>query len=138
MILPIIVRRCLFGAVAERPFALEGARRRRLGAYAGVPTKRDHARFEALPRREVQGHVVPVATSFRSRLLGLAGLTREQAGAGLLIPRCASVHTFAMRFDLDLVFLDRHGRELAIHRGVPPRRLVWQRAAAAVLEIPSR
>jgi uncharacterized protein len=94
-------------------------------------------RFKALPRRQVQGHVVPVATIFRPRLLGLAGLTREQAGTGLLIPRCASVHTFAMRFDLDLIFLDRDDRELAVCRGVPPRRLAWHRAAAAVLEIPS-
>jgi uncharacterized membrane protein (UPF0127 family) len=102
-----------------------------------VPVNGEHDRFQALPRREIYGHLVPVATTFRSRLLGLAGLSREQAGAGLLIPRCASVHTFAMRFDLDLVFLARDGRELAIHRGVPPRRLLWHRTAAAVLEIPS-
>lgn len=102
-----------------------------------MPANRDHDRFETLPRREALGHLVPVATTFRSRLLGLAGLSREQAGAGLLIPRCASVHTFAMRFDLDLVFLDRDGRGLAIHRQVPPRRLLWHRAATAVLEIPS-
>lgn len=102
-----------------------------------MPFDREPERFAALPRREVRGHLVPVATSFRSRLLGLAGLTREQAGAGLLIPRCASVHTFAMRFALDLVFLDGEGRELAVHLGVPPRRLLWRRGAAAVLEIPS-
>jgi uncharacterized membrane protein (UPF0127 family) len=101
-----------------------------------MPVDREPIRFKALPRRELHGQLVPVATSFRSRLLGLAGLTLEQAGAGLLIPRCASVHTFAMRFDLDLVFLDRYDRELAIHRGVPPRRLIWHRAAAAVLEVP--
>ncbi|HYJ21810.1 MAG TPA: DUF192 domain-containing protein [Solirubrobacterales bacterium] len=95
-------------------------------------------RFKALPRREVRGHLVPVATTFRSRLLGLAGLDRERAGAGLLIPRCVSVHTFAMRFELDLVFLDGDGRELAVHHGVPPRRLRRHRGAAAVLEIPVR
>jgi uncharacterized protein len=102
-----------------------------------VPVNRDHDRFKVLPPREVHGHVVPVATTFRSRLLGLAGLTLEQAGAGLLIPRCASVHTFAMRFDLDLIFLDGDDRELAIHQRMPPRRLAWHRGAAAVLEIPS-
>jgi uncharacterized membrane protein (UPF0127 family) len=97
----------------------------------------EHERFKALPRRAVHGRNVPVATSFHSRLLGLAGLTREQVGAGLLIPRCASVHTFAMRFALDLVFLDGDDRELAIYLAVPPRRLVWKRGAAAVLEIPA-
>ena len=103
-----------------------------------MPPNREHHRFKALPRRQLRGHVVPVATTFRSRLLGLAGLSREQAGAGLLIPDCASVHTFAMRFELDLVFLDRDERELAVHRCVRPRRLVWHPSAAAVLEIPSR
>lgn len=98
---------------------------------------RGPARFEALPWRQVDGHLVPVATSRRSRLLGLAGLSREQAGAGLLIPRCASVHTFGMRFSLDLVFLDPDGRALAVLLGVPPRRLIWERGAAAVLELPS-
>jgi uncharacterized membrane protein (UPF0127 family) len=95
------------------------------------------ARFRDLPRRRVGGAEVPVATGFRSRLLGLSGLSREQAGAGLLIPRCASVHTFGMRFELDLIFLDAHERPLAILLGVPSRRLAWRRGAAAVLEIPS-
>jgi uncharacterized membrane protein (UPF0127 family) len=94
-------------------------------------------RLSALPRRRVCGRTVAVADDFRSRLLGLGGLRREQAGAGLLIPHCASVHTFGMRFALDLVFLDGEDRPLAIWRRVPPRRLIWHRGAAAVLEIPS-
>ncbi len=102
-----------------------------------MSVNRDPDRFKALPRRELHGYAVPVATGFRSRLLGLAGLTRAEAGAGLLIPSCASVHTFAMRFDLDLIFLDRDDRKLAVHREVPPRRLIWHRTATAVLEIPS-
>ncbi len=94
-------------------------------------------RLSALPRRHICGRTVPVAEGFRARVLGLGGLHREQAGAGLLIPRCASVHTFGMRFALDLAFLDGDDRPLAIWRRVPPRRLVWHRSAVAVLEIPS-
>jgi uncharacterized membrane protein (UPF0127 family) len=94
-------------------------------------------RLSSLPRRRVLGRDVPVARGYRARLLGLAGLRREQAGTGLLLPRCASVHTFGMRFRLDLVFLDADDRPLAVLRGVPPRRLVRHRAAAAVLELPS-
>ncbi len=78
-----------------------------------------------------------MAVGPRVRLLGLAGLEREEVGTGLLIPRCASVHTFWMRFDLDLVFLDRTGAPLSLRRRVPPRRVVWRRGAAAVLELPS-
>ena len=79
----------------------------------------------------------PVAKDFRTRLRGLAWRDRADAGPGLLVPRCSSVHTFGMRFELDIFFLDRAGRVVAVRRRVPPRRVVWQRGAAAVLEIPS-
>jgi uncharacterized membrane protein (UPF0127 family) len=95
-------------------------------------------RLQALPRQEVFGFSFPVAKGRRSRLLGLALLAREEVGEGLLIPRCASVHTFGMRFSLDLVFLDREALPLAVRLAVPPRRIVWRRGAGAVLEIPSR
>ncbi len=94
-------------------------------------------RLMALPRRHVLGREVRVATGFRARLLGLAWLDRGEAGAGLLLPRCAGVHTFGMRFALDLVFLDRAGAPLAACRDVPPRRHVWCGGAAAVLELPA-
>lgn len=79
----------------------------------------------------------PVATGFRTRLRGLAWRERATAGPGLLIPRCSSVHTFGMRFDLDVYFLDRDGRVLSVRRRVPPRRVLWRRGAAAILEIPA-
>lgn len=80
---------------------------------------------------------LPVAESFRSRLLGLAWRERSRAGAGLLIPRCAGIHTFGMRFELDVYFLDGAGRVLSLRRRVPPRRFLWCRGAAAVLEVPA-
>jgi uncharacterized membrane protein (UPF0127 family) len=80
---------------------------------------------------------VPVATGFRSRLLGLAHLDLAEAGAGLLIPRCSCVHTFGMRFDLDLHFLDARGTVVAVRRALPPRRAAFCGGAAAVLEVPA-
>lgn len=94
-------------------------------------------RLSQLPRRRVCGRSVPVAVGFRSRLLGLAGLGPAEAGPGLLIPHCASVHTFGMRFALDLVFLDGDDRPIRVHTQVPPRRLAWQRGAVSVLELPA-
>ncbi|HEY5942384.1 MAG TPA: DUF192 domain-containing protein [Solirubrobacterales bacterium] len=79
----------------------------------------------------------PVAKDFRTRLLGLSYRDRSRAGPGLLIPRCSSVHTFGMRFPLDVYFLDVDGRVISVRRAVPPRRVLWQRGAAAILEIPS-
>lgn len=94
-------------------------------------------RLARLPRAVVLGREVPVAEGLGTRLRGLAHLDREEAGAGLLIPRCSSVHTFGMRFDLDLVFIDPRGRASSIERAVPPCRFVRDRRAAAVLELPS-
>jgi uncharacterized protein len=76
---------------------------------------------------------VVVARGALTRLRGLA-FRREYAGA-LLLPRCRSVHTFGMRFALDLVWLDAAGEVVRIDRGVPPCRVRSCRAARSVLEL---
>ncbi len=96
-----------------------------------------HPRLATLPHRSVLGVEVAVAADRRARLLGLAGIRRERAGGGLLITRCASVHSFGMRFALDLFFLDAAEQPLLVCRALPPRRLAWCRGAVAVLEIPA-
>ena len=78
-----------------------------------------------------------MALSRRARLLGLALLDRRAAGAGLLLPGCRSVHTFGMRFPLDLVFLDFELRQISLRRAVPPGRIAFERRAQAVLELPA-
>lgn len=93
-------------------------------------------RFRRLPRRRLGDREVPVAVGFRARLLGLALLRAERAGPGLLIPRCAAVHSFGMRFALEVRFLDADGRVLAVRR-LPPWRFARHRGAAAVVEVPA-
>jgi len=75
------------------------------------------ARLRGLPAVVVLGREVPVATGLWARLLGLSHLDRKKAGPGLLIPRCSSVHTFGMRFPLDLYFLDERGAVVVIKIG---------------------
>jgi hypothetical protein len=94
-------------------------------------------RFERLPRARLLGREVPIAATPLSRLLGLALLDRERAGEGLLIPRCACVHTLGMRFALDLLFLDGDLSVLELRRTVPAGRVARCRGAAAVLELPA-
>jgi uncharacterized membrane protein (UPF0127 family) len=94
-------------------------------------------RFHSLGRTRILGSEVPVASTFPSRLLGMALLRREHAGEGLLIPRSRSVHTFGMRFRLDIVFLDGADRVLELRRAVPPNRVARCPGAMAVLELPS-
>jgi uncharacterized membrane protein (UPF0127 family) len=53
----------------------------------------------------------------------------------LHIPRCRSVHTFGMRFALDLIWLGADGGVVRVDRVVPPRRLRSCRAARSVVEV---
>ncbi len=75
-----------------------------------------------------------MANSWWARLRGLAWRRQPPDGWALLFPRCRSVHTFGMRFPIDVVFLDRHGWPIAIQRGVKPGRIVRHRRADAVIE----
>jgi uncharacterized membrane protein (UPF0127 family) len=79
---------------------------------------------------------VRVAATARARLIGLSGL-RARPPCGLLLPRTRSVHTFGMRFALDLVWLDARGRPIRLDIAVRPRRLRSCRAARAVIELPA-
>jgi uncharacterized protein len=106
------------------------------------PPSRSHAdrrlrrRLDALPRRQLEaGLTVATAVTRRSRARGLAGLRGLGGDRALLLPRCRSVHTFGMRFALDLVWLDDAGAVVRIDREVVPRRLrtCWQ--ARCVVEV---
>lgn len=77
---------------------------------------------------------VIIADSFRRRLRGLA--FRRRADHALLIPNCRSVHTFGMRFALDLYWLAGDGTTVRVDRAVPPWRVRTCREACAVLEWP--
>jgi uncharacterized protein len=77
-----------------------------------------------------------VARTFRDRLVGLAW-RREPPAQGLLLPRTRSVHTFGMRFALDLHWLDAAGGVVRVDRAVPPRRVRTCLRARAVLELPA-
>jgi uncharacterized protein len=94
-------------------------------------------RLETLPLVRADGVSVRLASTRRARLLGLAFTDRDRAGPGLLIPSCRSVHTFGMRFALDVAFLDSSGAVISRRRAVGPRRLVADRRASAVLEVPA-
>jgi uncharacterized protein len=78
--------------------------------------------------------VIVVARGFQ-RLTGLIGRRDWPVGVALEIPRCRSVHTFGMRFALDLVWLDRSRRVVRVDRAVPPWRLRCCWCASSVLEL---
>ncbi|MFE5718571.1 DUF192 domain-containing protein [Streptomyces erythrochromogenes] len=61
-----------------------------------------------------------VAASYRARTRGLLG--RDGIAGALLLTPAGSVHTFRMRFAIDVAFLDRSHRVIAITT-MPPNRL---------------
>jgi uncharacterized protein len=79
-----------------------------------------------------------VATTLFSRARGLLGRRELPAGEGLLIRPCRGVHTFLMKFPIDLVFLDRDNRIVATVENLRPQRLTkLLPRARAVLELPA-
>ncbi len=64
---------------------------------------------------------VEVAAQRAARVRGLLG--RDGLEGGLLLPRCRSVHTIGMRFAIDVAFLDRQGRVVAVVAPMRPWRV---------------
>lgn len=80
---------------------------------------------------------VRVADTFAERAIGLLRRDALRSDEGLLLLPASSVHTFGMRFAIDIVFLDRRMRVLNVSPHVPPRRLcIGPPGAARVLELP--
>lgn len=94
-------------------------------------------RLRRLSQADALGGRFPVARGVRARLVGLSLLGGRDRIPGLLIPGCRSIHTFGMRFALDLYFLDGRGKVILVRRAVPPRRIVRERRADSVLEVPA-
>jgi uncharacterized membrane protein (UPF0127 family) len=78
-----------------------------------------------------------VADSGPKRNKGLLGRKGLDAGEGLWIIPCESVHTFFMQFSIDLVYLDRRNKIRKVRESVPPWRLSACLSAHSILELPS-
>src|SRR5215217_4795949 len=93
------------------------------------------SRLERLPVMPL-GREVRIAIADRpsARAAGLIALRALPPRMALLIPSCRSVHTFGMRFALDLIWLGDHGRIVDVSASVRPRRIVSRAHARAVVE----
>lgn len=89
-------------------------------------------------RDTVLGERVGVAATSVSRLVGLLGKSHLEPGAGLLIMPSQAIHTVAMRFAIDVVFIDRDLRVIHLRQSMAPFRITgihWR--ARRVLELPA-
>lgn len=81
--------------------------------------------------------VLMVADSFFRSLIGLMGRPGLEAGHGLWIVPCQSVHTFWMRFPIDVVFLDEHRKVIQLVENLRPFRISKHLSkASSVIELP--
>jgi uncharacterized protein len=71
-----------------------------------------------------------------SRRKGLLGRNSLDEGTAMLIAPSNAVHTFFMRFRIDVAFLAKDGRVLKVRHAVPARRVTAALRAYAVAEMP--
>ena len=88
-------------------------------------------------RNTVLGNDVDIADTSAKRRTGLLHHERLEPGTGLWIVPCESVHTFFMKFPIDLVYLDRHKRVRKVRNAVRPWRMSACLSAHSVLELPA-
>ncbi|MZQ76185.1 MAG: DUF192 domain-containing protein [Peptoclostridium sp.] len=80
-----------------------------------------------------------LAKSFFKRLRGLMGIRGLSEGECLVITPCSSIHTFFMKFDIDVAFVDKDLRVLKIVEDLRPGKLVMPvKGAYSVIEADSR
>jgi len=70
-----------------------------------------------------------------SRMRGLLGRSALGRDEGILLRPCSSIHTFFMRFPIDVVFCDRDLRVLAVAADVGPWRVRAKRGARVAVEL---
>ena len=95
-------------------------------------------RVSNLSKGTCLGSNITVADSPRRRMVGLLGTTSLEPESGLLIFPTQAVHTFGMKYSIDILFLDRQKKVVGIRPDVPPYRITpifWR--AECVLELPA-
>ena len=91
--------------------------------------------FDLVHNERQLGLSVRRANTLVRRLKGLIGQPSLGVNQVLLIFPCNSVHTLAMKFAIDVVFLSRCGRVLDVRCGLAPMRAAMRLNAFAALEL---
>jgi uncharacterized membrane protein (UPF0127 family) len=88
--------------------------------------------------KEIIASRVTKANNFLSRLFGLIIRKKLKDKEGFLIENCSSIHTFWMRYSIDVIFLDKKNLVLDICHNIKPFRATpFIRNAYYALELKS-
>ena len=98
----------------DRPHELRNTRTGRLLAHSVIPA------FDSDARRK-----------------GLLGRDSFEKGSAMVIAPSNAIHTFFMRFPIDVLFVRRDGVVVKVRRNVQPERAVVSFRAYAVIELPA-
>lgn len=78
------------------------------------------------------------AITHKQRRKGLSRIDIDSAPTALYFEKCKSVHTFGMKFDLEIIYFDKAGNYLG-KKFAKPRRLIKSlKGTYSILEIPKR
>lgn len=78
-----------------------------------------------------------IADSSETRRTGLLKHTGLAPGEGLWIAPCEAVHTFFMKFPIDVVFLDKKKQVVKVRHDMGAWRIAGSLSARTVLELPA-
>jgi len=96
-------------------------------------------RFRLVNERTGVAIADSVAGAFDSatRRRGLLGRDGMAAGEALIIAPTNAIHTFFMRFAIDVAFVNREGRILRVRPSMPSWRVAFAARSFAVVEAPA-
>ena len=113
------------------------------GSISDIFTRRGPAKpnqrmkIANLTRQTELASYAEVAAHSAARNKGLLGRSGLPRGEGLWIVPCESVHTFFMKFPIDLVYLDRNKCVRKVRSSVPAWRLSACLSAHSIIELPA-
>jgi uncharacterized membrane protein (UPF0127 family) len=94
-------------------------------------------RLRNLTRGTMLGDAIDVADTAAKRKTGLLKHKELRTGEGLWIVPCEGVHTFFMKFSLDLVYIDRKHVVRKVVPNVVPWRMSMCLPAHSIVELPA-
>ena len=90
-----------------------------------------------LTKGNVLGDSISVADTSQKRRTGLLKHSKLEPGEGLWIVPCEGVHTFGMKFPIDVLFLNKKRKVLKVRKAMALRRISFCLRAHSVLELPA-
>ena len=95
-------------------------------------------RVRLIPSGAILAERGRLAESLPERMIGLLNRRSLESDEALVIPRCNAIHTIGMRFAIDVLYLNREGKIVAIYEALPPGRICAAvRHATSVVEFPA-